>query len=146
MTIKKKKKTYDQLDTELKLLKKNCLWDNVSKIVAPSIKWGALALIAKFASNAISDLSGKITAASIDLKASAFLNPDDACENWPYWIAAISAIICVASVSYGWNQRGLRKQTIEHLSPYKEKYEHLIDPNRTSSGLLNDGSTNPTDI
>lgn len=142
----KKKKSYEQLETELKLLKKNCLWDNVSKLITPSIKWGGLALIAKYASNAISNLSGKITAASIDLKASAALNPDDACDNWPYWIAALSAIICVASVSYGWNQRTLRKQTIEHLFPYKEKYERLFDQNRTSSGLLNDGSTNPTDI
>jgi len=144
--VTRKRKTYEQIETELKLLKKNCLWDNVSKIITPSIKWGGLALIFKFASNAISDLSGKITAASIDLKASAAFNPDDACNNWPYWVAATSAIICVASVSYGLNQRALRKQTIEHLFPYKEKYERLFDQNRTSSGLLNDGSTNPTDI
>ena len=142
----KKKKTYDQLEAELKLTKKNCLWDNVGKIMTPSIKWLGLVGIAWFASKAISDLSGKITAASIDLKASASLNPDDLCANWPYWIAAISAVLCALSISYGWAQRLLRKQTIAHLSLYKEKYERLIDKNRTSSGLLNDGSTHPTDI
>lgn len=143
----KRKKTYDQLETELRLLKASCLWDNVSKVIAPNIKWAALALIAKFASDAIGELSGKITAASIDLNASAALNPSDAgCDNWPYWIAALSAITCAFSVSYGWNQRVLRKQTIEHLSPYKQKYEQIIDSSRTSSGLLHDGSTNPTDV
>lgn len=146
MVAKKKKKTYDQIETELRLLKANCLWDNISKIIAPNLKWAGIALIAKYTSDAVSELSGKITAASIDIKAAAIFNPEDASVSWPYWVAALSAMICVASVSYGWNQRALRKQTIESLFPYKEKYERLIDQNRTSSGLLNDGSTNPTDI
>lgn len=145
MIVKKKKKSYDQIETELRLLKANCLWDNISKVVAPNIKWAAFAMMAKYASDAIGRLSGQITAASIDFKAVAVFNPEDTSTNWPYWVAAISAIICATSVSYGWHQRLLRKQTIEHLFPYKEKYELLFDQNRTSSGLLNDGSTNPTD-
>ncbi len=145
MAEKKKKKTYDQLATELRLLKANCLWDNVSKVIAPNIKWAALVFIAKYTYLAIGELSGKITAASVDFKATAMLNPDEANANWPYWVAAISAIICAISMSYGWNQRALRKQTIAHLFPYKEKYERLYDCNRTSSGLCNDGSTNPED-
>lgn len=97
------------------------------------------------ASVAIGYLSGKTTAADISLKAITALTPDDACANWPYWIAALSAIIGTFSISYGLNQRALRKQTVQHLEPYKVKYETLIDPNRTSSGLLNDGTTNPKD-
>ncbi len=89
MTPKKKKKTYDQIETELRLLKANCLWDNVSKVIAPNIKWAALTVIAKYASDAIGELSGKITAASIDLKAA--FNPEEAGASWPYWVAAISA-------------------------------------------------------
>lgn len=146
MAPKKRKKSYEQIEAELKLIKKNCLWDNIGKIIAPNLKWLALAFIFKFAAGAVKELSGKITAADIKFNASAAFNPDEACANWPYWIAALSAIISVASVAYGIGQRYLRKQTIEHLSPYKEKYERMIDPNRTSSGLHNDGSTNPGDI
>lgn len=148
--LKKKKKSYDQIETELRLLKAHCLWDNASKIIAPNLKWAALAVIAKQAANAIGGLSGKITAATIDLQASAAFNAGDAaltdtCDNWPYWIAALSMMIGVASISYGWHQRLLRKQTIMHLAPYKEKYERTIDGSKVSSGLLNDGSTDPDD-
>ncbi|WP_150047327.1 hypothetical protein [Methylomonas rhizoryzae] len=135
----------ERLEAELSRVKANCFWDNVSKIVSYSIKWGVLAFIANQAATAIGYLSGKSTDATIDLKASAILNPDDACASWPYWIAALSAVLCSVSISYGLNQRALRKNTIENLAGYKEKYERMIDPNRSSSGLLTDGSTHPKD-
>ncbi|QWF71212.1 hypothetical protein KEF85_01565 [Methylomonas paludis] len=133
------------LKNELNRVKANCFWDNVSKIISPAIKWGALAFIAVQGTTAIGYLSGKTTDATIDLKASAIFNPDEACANWPYWIAALSAVLCATAISYGFNQRTLRKNTIENLAGYKEKYEKMIDPNRSTSGLLGDGSTHPKD-
>lgn len=142
----------EQLEAELSSVKNelvrvraNCFWDNISKIISPAIKWTGLGFMAYQATIAIGYLSGKTTDATIDLKASAFFNPDNACENWPYWIAALSVVLCTAAISYGINQRTLRKNTIENLASFKEKYEKMIDPNRSTSGLLGDGSTHPND-
>jgi len=148
---KKPKPTYAQLQNELKMAKSRCFWDSMIKLVQPVVKWSGLVAIAYFATFAIHDLSGKITNASIGIKAEAALNPSDDGDQspknpeWPYWIAALSAILATASISYGLNQRQLRKDTIQNLSPYKEKWESYIDPGRTSSGLTPNGSTNPID-
>ena len=146
-----KKKTYQQLESEIKRLKTSALLSLFEKLFPPLFKWGGFVGIAKFSADAIIALSGKATSAAIDVNASAALNPGEtpnameACETWPFWIAAISAIIATAAVSYGLNQRRLRRMAIEHLTPFKERWERSIDPNRTSSGLLADGSTNPED-
>jgi hypothetical protein len=46
---------------------------------------------------------------------------------------------------YGLWQRHLRRRTIARLAPRIARYEQLVDPNRTSSGLTEFGSTNPDD-
>jgi hypothetical protein len=147
----KPKKSYEQLETELKLVKSRCLWEGLNKL--QPLKWGVFAYLGYCAYMSVHELSGKITEASINVKAEASLNPlenpsaavDDDAPVWPYWMAGLSAILATAGISYGFNQRRLRKLTVEHLAPYKEKWELTIDPKRTSSGLLPDGSTNPND-
>jgi hypothetical protein len=145
----RRKKTYEQLETELKLAKSRCFWDGLSKLIQPLVKWGVFAFLGYCAYLSIHDLSGKSTDASINVKAEASFNPsnetDDKMPTWPYWMAGLSAILATASISYGLNQRRLRKLTVEQLAPYKEKWELITDPKRTSSGLLRDGSTNPCD-
>lgn len=42
-------------------------------------------------------------------------------------------------------ERYVRKKTILQLAPYKTRYEMLCDPNRSSSGLALDGTTNAKD-
>lgn len=142
----KKKKTYSELEHELKRIKASRLHDIFSKTCPEAVKWGSLLGTAAFARDSIVALSGKITAASIDINAGASLDTGGDCPSWPYWVVGISAIMTTAAVFFALGQRQLRKNTVEHLAPYKEKYERLIDPQRTTSGLLNDGSTNPEDI
>jgi hypothetical protein len=145
----KRKKTYQQLEIELKLAKSRCFWDSFGKIIQPLIKWVVFAFLGYFTYMSIHDLSGKSTNAAINFKAEASLNPphddDNEAPVWPYWMAALSTILATAGISYGLNQRRLRKLTVQQLAPYKEKWERITDPNRTSSGLLPDGSTNPYD-
>jgi hypothetical protein len=142
--------SYEQLQSEIRNLKSDlkraksrCFWDNISKLVQPLVKWGVFAFLGYCVYLSIHDLSGKHTDALINFKAEASLNPDE--PSWPYWIAALSAIIATASISYGLSERKLRKSTVEQLAPYKEKWEQSIDPKRTSSELLPDGATNPRD-
>lgn len=146
----KRKKSYQQLETELKLAKSRCFWEGLSKL--QPLKWLVFAFLGYFAYLSIHDLSGKSTQASINVKAEASLNPSSNTNEeteeipvWPYWMAAVSAILATGGIMYGLNQRKLRKLTIQHLAPYKEKWELSIDPSRSSSGLLPDGSTNPND-
>ena len=145
----KKNKSIEQLESEIRELKSNCLWLNLTKITNPAIKWAGLSFIAMQTSSAviasIGSLSGKLTNAAINVTAAASLSTDN-CEKWPYWIAALSVIICAFSITYGFYQKALRQQTIELLSPYQQKYEKLIDQNRTSCGLYPDGSTHPDDL
>jgi len=100
--------------------------------------------MAYFAFASIHDLSGLTTNAKIDIKAEASLNPEDT-PVWPFWVAGLSGMIAVGGVVYGFSQRELRKLTVQHLSPYKEKWEKQFDSKRTTSGLLEDGSTHPHD-
>jgi len=145
----KRKKTYEQLEIELKLANSRCFWESFGKLIQPFVKWVVFAFLGYCTYLSIHDLSGKSTDASINVKAEASFNPssdtDDKTPAWPYWMAGLSAILATASISYGLNQRRLRKITVEHLAPYKEKWELMKDPKRTSSGLLQDGSTNPCD-
>jgi hypothetical protein len=54
------------------------------------------------------------------------------------WIAYIAAGSLGA---YGWNERRLRRRDIERLTRHTEDLENRIDPKRTSSRLLPDGTT-----
>ena len=44
---------------------------------------------------------------------------------------------------YGVWQRRLHRRSIRHFGPRLAKYESMLDPNRTSSGLTEFGQTNP---
>ncbi|HXQ52880.1 MAG TPA: hypothetical protein VN802_17440 [Stellaceae bacterium] len=48
-------------------------------------------------------------------------------------------------VGYGLRQRKLRRKNIERLAPRAAMLEKIIDPNRTSSGLTPQGTTQPGD-
>jgi hypothetical protein len=118
----RRKKTYEQLEMELKRARSQCFWESFSKLVQPLIKWGAFVFFGYFAYLSIHDLSGKSTDASINVKAEAAVNPfhGDAHSDapaWPYWVAALSAILATAGISYGLSQRRLRRLTVEHLAP-----------------------------
>ena len=59
------------------------------------------------------------------------------------WIAYI---VGGGGVAYGWNERRLKRQSIDRLSRHTEELEKRLDPKRTSSKLLRDGTTRREDI
>jgi len=60
--------------------------------------------------------------------------------------AILSILIGVGGILFGVAQKRLRKAVISRLSPYQQKYEELIDKNRTSSNINTDGSTKQEDM
>ncbi len=60
-------------------------------------------------------------------------------------LLVIAAVISVSAILYGYRQRQLRGIAIEQMSMYRQKYEALIDPNRSSSGLTAHGNTREED-
>jgi hypothetical protein len=54
------------------------------------------------------------------------------------WIAYV---VVGSFGAYGWNERRLRRRDIERLTRHTEDLENRIDPKRTSSRLLPDGTT-----
>lgn len=57
------------------------------------------------------------------------------------------ACITLAGVAVAWAvlERLLRLRTVKQFAPYKQKMEQSVDPERSSSGLKKDGTTNPED-
>jgi hypothetical protein len=80
---------------------------------------------------AITVLSGHQTDVSFVLKILLNLQAD----RWMAYIVAGSL------GAYGWNERRLRRRDIERLTRHTEDLENRIDPKRTSSKLLPDGTT-----
>jgi hypothetical protein len=63
------------------------------------------------------------------------------------WCALVLIAWCVyGGVSYGWNQRLLRKRAVDRLGPSRLQYERMLDPDRTSSGLTTTGETSPEEL
>jgi len=59
--------------------------------------------------------------------------------------AVLCLLIAAVALMYGRQQLKARQRNTEHLSPYQEKYEKLIDPKRSSSRLMPNGETRPGD-
>jgi hypothetical protein len=80
---------------------------------------------------AITVLAGHQTDVSFVLKILLNLQAD----RWMAYMAAASL------GAFGWNERRLRRRDIERLTRHTEDLENRIDPKRTSSRLLPDGTT-----
>lgn len=64
------------------------------------------------------------------------------------WIAKISIppyLFGGAAILYGLRERGQKREKTRILGQRIKELEMSIDKNRTSSGLLSDGRTNPSD-
>lgn len=57
----------------------------------------------------------------------------------------ILVVIALGAVAYGRYQEKLRRDDVERLSRYKEMYEKIKDPHRSSSRLTPRGETRPED-
>lgn len=105
--------------------------DLAGQIVNGAI-WIALAYIGYLA---IDSLAGKTTVANIVLK---YLTAEESDYGFPWILVGAFAIWAVL-------ERRLRKRKIESLQGHIRELEKRLDPNRTTSGLLPTGDTNPED-
>jgi hypothetical protein len=107
----------------------------VSTNVGRLIRWGAVVLIFRYGYYSILVLSGRETVASVILRILSNVT------------VSVSIYIGAALTGVGWGavERILRKRTVKSLSARIRRLERQIDPNRSSSNLMEDGSTRPED-
>ena len=61
------------------------------------------------------------------------------------WVCLALGAFGVLGIVYGLLERALRKNLIKHLGNRFRKQEQVIDPNRSSSGLTEEGETGRRD-
>jgi hypothetical protein len=101
------------------------------------IKWGGRVAIAYVAYLCVDTLAGKSTLASFLVS---ILAPKE--NNILLWICIPVAL---GAIAWGSIERYLRQQKTKYLTERNAMLEKRIDPNRTSSGLMPTGDTNPED-
>lgn len=62
-----------------------------------------------------------------------------------YSLYVLLALLALSGIAYGRYQGKLRRDDVQRLSAYKERYESLMDPQRSSSRLTARGETRPED-
>lgn len=128
-------KTKAQLQTELRSLKATRLSEGWVAVIQSAIRWGALILIARYCYLSVYALAGRVTLADIGI--SVFGKVEIS--------IAIAWIIGIGGISYGLNQRRLRRNTVERLQRRIQELEKRHDKKRTSSRLTDRGETRPED-
>ena len=91
--------------------------------------------MAAFAYLAVKELAGETTVANVVIM---YFTSEDNDYGLPWFLAAIFA-------AWALFEAKLRRSKTRALQGHIQKLETLIDPNRTSSGLLPTGETNPKD-
>ncbi|MFP4131965.1 MAG: hypothetical protein ACLFVF_07610 [Thiohalospira sp.] len=89
----------------------------------------------------INSLAGKETDANIALLA----DLSTGCSKLLLALTILSVLLATFGILYGRKQERLKKDVIRDLSEYRTKYEQILDPERTSSNLANNGDTRPED-
>ena len=101
------------------------------------IKWVFLAIIVWFTYLAIDSIAGKSTILDIGIKAIARIVSGK--------LESFLVVALIIALMGWWFERSLRRKTIEQFHEIREKYEKLIDSNRSSSRLTPQGRTRPED-
>jgi len=113
-------------------------WENGSRAFCAFAKWGALVLVAYILAPAIIALAGKETSASLGLDLFASLAQMPMTKSIPWMVAT-------AGMIWGLVERRGRRVSTRNQSQQIELLEKAIDPNRLSSGVNRDGTSNPKD-
>ena len=100
-------------------------------------KWVFLTIIVWFAYLALDSMAGKSTILDIGIKAIARV------VSGKLEVFLILGLI-IALVGW-WREKSLRRETIEQFHDTREKYEKLLDSNRSSSHLTRQGQSRPED-
>lgn len=104
------------------------------------LKYGSISSVAYYAFRTIKELAGKNTFAELTFNSAI---------NWianDYMASALGLVFGFSGIYYGVREARLRKDAIERLSVYQERYERELDPKRSSSKLTTRGETRPEDL
>lgn len=100
-----------------------------------AIRWAGIAFLAIMAEQGVAALSGKSTDVLVAASLSLFSE------------LKFTVAVTLAAGSTGWAllERYFRRKKTEELATRIRTLELRLDPHRTSSNLLSDGRTNPSD-
>jgi hypothetical protein len=112
------------------------LWNRCFNLASKAIPWVAIVFVAIQTRIALQALAGKRTIA--DFIVGWFGDGSGLTITLSFSATAIATLWAII-------ERKLRHRKVEYLGKRNTKNEQLIDPNRTSSGLLPDGTTHPRD-
>jgi p-aminobenzoyl-glutamate transporter AbgT len=129
--IKEKASTYEELQAELRFIKRGRRAETIAVLGQSAFRWGGLAFIAYRGSAAVSALAGQETTTNVALELFANMHVSVALA----WSFGVTGII------YGAIQRKLRKDVIERLTKRITELEKEIDRRRSSSRLTPRGNT-----
>lgn len=133
----------ERLRQRLETVRNSRLGASLTSILRDIVKYGLCGL---FLWLCVTALAGHVTVvdAAIDVCASL---PDVLAEIAPSWIVEILALLVTSVVYLVLNRtKRLNKSLNERLGKLIEKYEQIVDPRRSSSGLGSDGQTHERDV
>lgn len=136
-----RKRDHASESEEVQIRKIELRWAFFGKIVENGFKWGVLAFGFWRTTEAWIATAGTTTIANL----SASLKVETIFETITTWTWPLLIVFGAGGIAYGRREAKLKKDAIERLHPYQEKYEKLVDPNRTSSRLTSRGETHPED-
>jgi hypothetical protein len=105
--------------------------DAVSVNVGRLIRYGTLVWICRYVYLGVAVLAGRSTVAEFFMKVLANMSVS----------TTLSLSFGATGLTYGWIQRQLRRRTIREKAARIKELEELLDPGRSSSGLMPDGSS-----
>lgn len=111
------------------------IWTRIFDLLRDVVKYGAYVFLGYWAYLSIDALAGKTTLADIAL--SYFTSKEN--DHGLPWILVVIFVIWAAL------ERRLRLRKTVALADQIKELQKRIDPQRTSSGLLQTGETNPKD-
>lgn len=135
MSRRKKSKSKDELFAENQYLRKGNVATTVSSVLNNLMKYGMFCFISYCVYLSISSLAGETTTTDIGLEILSDISVSQ----------IISIMAAGGTTAWGLGERQLRKNSVKSMEQRIKELEAMIDPERSSSGLLAGGSTNPKD-
>lgn len=142
----------ERLRAQVKSFKRHGVFSTTGKVLSEAVRASRTVLPFFFIWLCIRDWPKHTLSADLkaDLKGNVALESETLSEVLTsflseYTFGVAMALIAVVALGYGHFQAKLRRDDVELLSRYKEKYEKSVDPARSSSRLTKRGDTRPED-
>lgn len=118
-----------------------------TKIAVAAIKWGAILacvyFLAKAFVAAVASLAGLETRVFVSAFVTAIIEKPG--PTWKDWLLGGLGVLALVCVGWAVGERYFRRQKTAQLTARIAQLELIIDPERSSSELLQDGRTRPDD-